>query len=416
MADMTYRPLGSSGLMVSTVGIGCNAFSRRVDLEGTRAIVRAALDNGVTLFDTADIYGIEPGASEAMLGEALGTDRENVILATKFGMDMRGANGPDWGVRGSRRYVRKAVESSLRRLRTDYIDLYQLHAPDEVTPIEETLAALHELVLEGKVRNIGSSNFAGWQVVDADWTARAGGYERFVSAQNKYSLLDRDVEDELVPACERVGVGILPFFPLEFGLLTGKYRRGQDAPEGTRLAQETEPARGGRVGPDRGGRGVRRPARPLHAAGGHGWPRGAAGRRLRHRRGHPRRAGRRQRPGRPVGADGRRTSRRWTRPRAWTDAGPRRDRGRPVSVRSAAGVIFAAAPRGCGAAGSAPRSQRGGQGFESPQLHRQVLIDHRQDGDVSSEGSTRDGPRPMRSRAVRHVRACWTAVPATGST
>jgi len=236
---MTYRPLGNSGLMVSTVGIGCNAFSRRVDLEGTRAIVRAALDNGVTLFDTADIYGVEPGASEAMLGEALATERENVILATKFGMDMRGANGPDWGVRGSRRYIRKAVESSLRRLRTDYIDLYQLHAPDEVTPVEETLAALHELVLEGKVRNIGSSNFAGWQVVDADWTARAGGYERFVSAQNKYSLLDRDVEDELVPACERVGVGILPFFPLEFGLLTGKYKRGQDAPEGTRLAQET---------------------------------------------------------------------------------------------------------------------------------------------------------------------------------
>jgi aryl-alcohol dehydrogenase-like predicted oxidoreductase len=239
MADMTYRSLGNSGLMVSTVGIGCNAFSRRVDLEGTRAIVRAALDNGVTLFDTADIYGVEPGASEAMLGEALATERENVILATKFGMDMRGANGPDWGVRGSRRYIRKAVESSLRRLRTDYIDLYQLHAPDEVTPIEETLAALHELVLEGKVRNIGSSNFAGWQVVDADWTARAGGYERFVSAQNKYSLLDREVEDELVPACERVGVGILPFFPLEFGLLTGKYKRGQDAPEGTRLAQET---------------------------------------------------------------------------------------------------------------------------------------------------------------------------------
>ena len=169
---------------------------------------------------------------------------EDVIVATKFGMDMRGANGPDWGVRGSRRYIRKAVEASLRRLRTDYIDLYQLHAPDPVTPIEETLAALHELVLEGKVRNIGSSNFAGWQVVDADWTARAGGYERFVSAQNKYSLLDRDVEDELVPACERVGVGILPFFPLEFGLLTGKYRRGQDAPEGSRLAAGVEPARG----------------------------------------------------------------------------------------------------------------------------------------------------------------------------
>ena len=239
MADMTYRPLGSSGLMVSTVGIGCNAFSRRVDLDGTRGIVRAALDAGVTLFDTADIYGIEPGASEAMLGEALGADRQDVIVATKFGMDMRGANGPDWGVRGSRRYIRRAVEASLRRLRTDYIDLYQLHSPDPVTPIEETLAALHELVLEGKVRNVGSSNLTGWQVVDADWTARVGGYERFVSAQNKYSLLDRDIEDELVPACERVGVGILPFFPLEFGLLTGKYRRGQEAPEGSRLAQES---------------------------------------------------------------------------------------------------------------------------------------------------------------------------------
>jgi len=250
MADMTYRPLGSSGLMVSTVGIGCNAFSRRVDLDGTRAIVRAALDAGITLFDTADIYGIEPGASEAILGEALGADRQDVIVATKFGMDMRGANGPDWGVRGSRRYIRRAVEASLRRLRTDYIDLYQLHSPDPITPIEETLAALHELVLEGKVRNIGSSNLTGWQVVDADWTARTGGYERFVSAQNKYSLLDRDIEDELVPACERVGVGILPFFPLEFGLLTGKYRRGQEAPEGSRLAQESsrlESAEWGRI-------------------------------------------------------------------------------------------------------------------------------------------------------------------------
>ena len=250
MADMTYRPLGSSGLMVSTVGIGCNAFSRRVDLDGTRAIVRAALDAGITLFDTADIYGIEPGASEAMLGEALGADRQDVIVATKFGMDMRGANGPDWGVRGSRRYIRRAVEASLRRLRTDYIDLYQLHSPDPITPIKETLAALHELVLEGKVRNIGSSNLTGWQVVDADWTARTGGYERFVSAQNKYSLLDRDIEDELVPACERVGVGILPFFPLEFGLLTGKYRRGQEAPEGSRLAQESsrlESAEWGRI-------------------------------------------------------------------------------------------------------------------------------------------------------------------------
>jgi aryl-alcohol dehydrogenase-like predicted oxidoreductase len=238
MADMTYRPLGSSGLMVSTVGIGCNAFSRRADAEATRGIVDAAIEQGIALFDTADIYGIEPGASETMLGTALGSRRDQVVVATKFGMDMQGKNGPDWGVRGSRRYVRQAVEASLRRLGTDWIDLYQLHQPDPVTPIEETLAALHELVLEGKVRYVGCSNFDGWQLVDADWTARTGGYERFVSAQNRYSLLDRSVEAELVPACEHLGVGILPFFPLEYGLLTGKYSRGQAAPEGSRLAIE----------------------------------------------------------------------------------------------------------------------------------------------------------------------------------
>src|SRR6478736_2460472 len=238
MADMTYRPLGSSGLMVSTVGIGCNAFSRRVDLEGTRAIVRAALDNGVTLFDTADIYGIEPGASEAMLGEALGAERENVILATKFGMDMRGANGPDWGVRGSRRYIRRAVEASLRRLDTDWIDLYQMHEPDPSTPIEETLSTLTDLVREGKVRYVGCSNFDGWQIADASWTAQSAGLEHFVSVQNQYSLLTRDIESEVIPAAERFGLGVLPFFPLEAGLLTGKYRRGEAAPAGTRFAVE----------------------------------------------------------------------------------------------------------------------------------------------------------------------------------
>lgn len=231
---MTYRQLGDSGLTVSTVGIGCNNFGRRLDQDGTNAVVRQALDSGITLFDTADIYG--HGASEEMLGLALGSERENVVVATKFGMDMQGANGPDWGVRGSRRYIRKAVEASLRRLGTDWIDLYQLHRPDPQTPIDETLAALDELVREGKVRYLGSSNFTGWQVVDADWTARAAGTARFVSAQNEYSLLERDVEDELVPACEHVGVGLLPFFPLASGLLTGKYRRGEPAPEGTRLA------------------------------------------------------------------------------------------------------------------------------------------------------------------------------------
>ncbi|GAB3877909.1 aldo/keto reductase [Terrabacter terrigena] len=232
--DMTYRQLGDSGLTVSTVGIGCNNFGRRVDQDGTNAVVRQAIESGVTLFDTADIYGL--GASEEMLGLALGSERENVVVATKFGMDMQGSNGPDWGVRGSRRYIRKAVEASLRRLGTDWIDLYQLHRPDPRTPIDETLTALDELVREGKVRYIGSSNFTGWQVVDADWTARAAGAARFVSAQNEYSLLERDVEEELVPACEHVGVGLLPFFPLASGLLTGKYRRGESAPTGTRLA------------------------------------------------------------------------------------------------------------------------------------------------------------------------------------
>jgi len=201
-------------------------------------IVDAAIEVGITFFDTADTYG--RGESETLLGEALNARRDDVVVATKFGMDMQGANGPDWGARGSRRYIRKAVEASLRRLGTDWIDLYQLHRPDPATPIEETLAALSELVTEGKVRYIGSSNLAGWQVVDAEWTARTGGYSRFVSAQNKYSLLDREAEDELVPACETAGVGILPFFPLEFGLLTGKYRRDQAAPEGTRLAAEAQ--------------------------------------------------------------------------------------------------------------------------------------------------------------------------------
>ena len=196
--------------------------------------MHAALDAGVTLFDTADIYG--QGLSEEFLGQALGTRRHEVVLATKFGMDMQGANGPDWGARGSRRYVRRAVESSLRRLGTDWIDLYQLHAPDARTPIAETLDAMTELVHEGKVMYIGCSNFTGWQVADAEWTARTNGTERFISAQNHYNLLNRAVETELVPACEHFELGILPYFPLASGLLSGKYRRGEQAPEGTRLA------------------------------------------------------------------------------------------------------------------------------------------------------------------------------------
>ena len=232
---MRFRPLGRSGLMVSVVGLGCNNFGSRLDLEGSRALVDAALDEGVNLFDTADIYG-GGGRSETFLGQALGSRRSDAVVATKFGMDMEGANGPDWGARGSRRYIRIAVEASLRRLGTDHIDLYQYHEPDGITPIEETLAALDELVSEGKVRYVGSSNFDAWQVVEAEHVAGREHLTRFVGAQNHYSLLHRRAEAELVPACAAHGIGVLPFFPLARGLLTGKYRRGQPMPEGTRLS------------------------------------------------------------------------------------------------------------------------------------------------------------------------------------
>ena len=237
---MTYTQLGPSGLTVSTVGLGCNNFGARMPDEDVPKVVHAAIEAGITLFDTADVYG-NVGGSETLLGQALGSRRSEVLIATKFGADMQGANGPDWGARGSRRYIRIAVEASLRRLGTDWIDLYQLHTPDPLTPIEETLAALDELVQEGKVRYLGSSNLAGWQVVDADWIARTSGYTGFVSAQNEYSWLNRDIEAELVPALAHTGQSLLPYFPLARGLLTGKYRRGQQAPAGTRLAKQNEP-------------------------------------------------------------------------------------------------------------------------------------------------------------------------------
>src|SRR5579875_138186 len=208
MAEMTYRQLGASGLTVSTVGLGCNNIGRRLDKDATARLVDAALDAGITLFDTADVYGAEPGASEEILGDVLRGRRGQVVLATKFGKPMRGKVLPEPVARGSRRYIRAAVEGSLRRLRTDYIDLYQMHEPDPRTPVAETIAALDELVREGKVRYFGSSNFAAWQVADAEWTARELGSSRFVSAQNEYSLLERRVQAELVPACERFGVGI----------------------------------------------------------------------------------------------------------------------------------------------------------------------------------------------------------------
>jgi aryl-alcohol dehydrogenase-like predicted oxidoreductase len=235
---MRFRHLGASGLVVSVVGLGTNNFGMKLDAEQSYAVVRAALDAGITLFDTADSYG----TSEQRLGTALQGARDDVVIATKFGSDVRRrglSNGEDWDARGSRRYVMRAVEASLRRLQTDWIDLYQLHRPDPGTPLDETLSALDDLVRAGKVRYLGSSNFAGWQVADAEWTARTAGYERFVSAQNEYSLLRRDVEDDLVPALEEYGIGLLPYFPLASGLLTGKYRRGSTPPEGSRLASRT---------------------------------------------------------------------------------------------------------------------------------------------------------------------------------
>jgi aryl-alcohol dehydrogenase-like predicted oxidoreductase len=229
MATIEYRNLGASGLRVSTIGLGCNNFGRAdtatESQEGTDAVVNAALDAGITLFDTADIYGMERGLSETLMGNSLGRRRQEIVLATKFGMDMAGSNGPDWGARGSRRYIRLAVEASLRRLQTDWIDLYQLHAPDPATPVEETLATLDDLITEGKVRYIGHSNLAGWQIADAQYVATLAGHPRFVSAQNEYSLLQRDAEAEVLPAVNAYGLGFLPFFPLYNGLLTGKFSR-----------------------------------------------------------------------------------------------------------------------------------------------------------------------------------------------
>jgi aryl-alcohol dehydrogenase-like predicted oxidoreductase len=209
------------GLEVSEVGLGCNNFGKRVDLGDARAVIDAALGAGVNFLDTADIYGTEKGASETMIGEALKGRRDRVVLATKFGMDMRGLNGD--APRGSPAYIERAVEGSLRRLQTDTIDLYQYHEPDGVTPIEETIAALHDLVRDGKVRFIGCSNF------EQEHLDHAG--DAFVSLQNEYSLLERGLESLEIPD----GVAVLPYFPLASGLLTGKYRRGEGAPEGTRM-------------------------------------------------------------------------------------------------------------------------------------------------------------------------------------
>ncbi len=237
---MRYRQLGASGLTVSVVGLGCNNFGSRAGLDQTRAVVDAAIDSGITLLDTADVYGWRSGnhgGSERLLGEVLKGRRDQVVIATKFGSYMGPEAGPPDEARGSRRYIYRAVEASLRRLQTDHIDLYQQHQPDRNTPIEETLAALDDLVTQGKIRYSGSSNYAGWQIVEADWVARTDHHDRLISAQNHYSLLQRDAENEIVPACQRYGIGLLPYFPLANGILTGKYHRNQPIPEGTRLSQ-----------------------------------------------------------------------------------------------------------------------------------------------------------------------------------
>jgi aryl-alcohol dehydrogenase-like predicted oxidoreductase len=228
MPDLPTRPLGGSGLDVSVVGLGCNNFGRRIDLEATRAVVDAAIAEGVTFFDTADTYG----ASEDLLGEVLSSRRDQVVLATKFGMDMHDGRGP----RGSRDYIHHAIDASLRRLRTDVVDCYWYHLPDGQTPIEETLGALDDLVKAGKVRAIGASNFSAAQLQEADDAARRNGLTPFTAVQNQYSLLVRDAEAEVLPAGERLGIGFVPFFPLASGLLTGKYRPGEPGPDGARLS------------------------------------------------------------------------------------------------------------------------------------------------------------------------------------
>jgi aryl-alcohol dehydrogenase-like predicted oxidoreductase len=228
---MRTRRLGTEGPEVSVVGLGCNNFGRRVDLEGTRAVLDAALDAGVTLLDTADVYG-DKGGSESFIGELLEGRRDRVVLATKFGQDM----GDGTEARGSRAYIHTAIDASLQRLRTDVIDLYQYHTPDNVTSFEETFGALDELVRAGKVRYVGHSNLDAVQIEEVDAICREQGFARPVSAQNQYSLLRREAEGELLPTCERLGIGVLPYFPLASGLLTGKYRRGEPRPEGTRLS------------------------------------------------------------------------------------------------------------------------------------------------------------------------------------
>jgi aryl-alcohol dehydrogenase-like predicted oxidoreductase len=230
---MHIRNLGGSGLRVSAVGLGCNNFGQRTDLEGSRKVIHRAIDLGITLFDTADIYS-NMGGSETVLGAVLGDRRKDIVLATKYSKAMSN-DGTKQGA--SRRYIMEAVEASLKRLKTDYIDLYQQHDYDPLTPIEETLRALDDLVRQGKVRYIGNSNFPAWRVAEAEYVARAMNVNRFISCQDEYSLVVRDIEKDLVPCAQEYNLGVLPFFPLASGLLTGKYKKGQAAPDDTRFGK-----------------------------------------------------------------------------------------------------------------------------------------------------------------------------------
>ncbi len=233
---MEMKPLGKSGIEVSSVGIGCMNFGMMCDQSTTDAIVNATIDAGVNFFDVADIYGGPHGSAEALLGKALGPRRKDIILATKFGAKKTGGGGAADGG-GSADYIAKAVENSLKLLGTDYIDLYQHHFPDTGTPVDETLRALDDLVQQGKVRAIGCSNYTGEMLAQAAGFVSGNGGAPYVSAQNRYSLLFRGIEDDLVPVAEQHGVGVLPYFPLESGLLTGKYRQGQKAPADTRFGK-----------------------------------------------------------------------------------------------------------------------------------------------------------------------------------
>jgi aryl-alcohol dehydrogenase-like predicted oxidoreductase len=297
---MQIRNLGGSGLRVSAVGLGCNNFGQRTDLETSRKVIHKAIDLGITLFDTADIYA-GMGGSETVLGQVLGDRRKDIVLATKYSKPMA-TDGTKQGA--SRRYIMSAVEASLTRLKTDYIDLYQQHDYDSLTPIEETLRALDDLVRQGKVRYIGNSNFPAWRIAEAELIARQMNVNKFVSCQDEYSLVVREIEKDLLPAAQEYKLGLLPFFPLASGLLTGKYKRGAPAPEDTRFGARL--ARPLRHAAQRGHRretaGLRGEARPLHAGTGVLMAGIATASRKRDRRCHPRRTDRAERAGDRLGA------------------------------------------------------------------------------------------------------------------